>query len=198
VPTALRSRSTCCSALQDRYSRYRSSVIATRKAALDPWLEPSVARAAGTAGGINPAWLLDGRNTLYLSAPAYDQQRLSGLFTTLINAAVEEAFARSSRTGQPIDPPVLLCLDEAANVAPLPTPGEIASTAAGQGAQVLSVFQNLSQISERWGRDRAETMMANHVARARRSAGATERNAPRAVLLLAAAARVAGPLLRPD
>ena len=31
--------------------------------------------------------------------------------------------------------------------------------------QVLSVFQNLSQISERWGRDRAETVMANHVAR---------------------------------
>ena len=30
---------------------------------------------------------------------------------------------------------------------------------------MLSVFQNLSQISERWGRDRAETVMANHVAR---------------------------------
>jgi len=29
----------------------------------------------------------------------------------------------------------------------------------------LSVFQNLSQVSERWGRDRAETVMANHVAR---------------------------------
>jgi type IV secretion system protein VirD4 len=97
--------------------------------------------------------------------PAYDQHRLSGLFTALINAVVEEPFARSSRTGRPIDPPLLLCLDEAANVAPLPNLGEIASTAAGQGVQVLSVFQNLSQISERWGRDRAETVMANHVAR---------------------------------
>ena len=151
--------------LQDRDSRYRSSVIATLETALDPWLEPSVARATGTAGGIDPKWLLDGSNTLYLSAPAYDQHRLSGLFTALINAVVEEAFARSSRTGRPIDPPLLLCLDEAANVAPLPNLGEIASTAAGQGVQVLSVFQNLSQISERWGRDRAETVMANHVAR---------------------------------
>ena len=151
--------------LQDRDSRYRSSVIATLETALDPWLEPSVARATGTAGGIDPEWLLDGSNTLYLSAPAYDQHRLSGLFTALINAVVEEAFARSSRTGRPIDPPLLLCLDEAANVAPLPNLGEIASTAAGQGVQVLSVFQNLSQISERWGRDRAETVMANHVAR---------------------------------
>ena len=80
-------------------------------------------------------------------------------------AIVEEAFARSSRTGQPIDPPLMLCLDEAANVAPLPNLGEIASIAAGQGVQVLSVFQNLSQVSERWGRDRAETVVANHVAR---------------------------------
>jgi len=151
--------------LQDRDSRYRSSVIATLETALDPWLEPSVARATGIAGGISPAWLLDASNTLYLSAPAYEQHRLSGLFTALINAVVEEAFARSSRTGKPIDPPLLLCLDEAANVAPLPNLGEIASTAAGQGVQVLSVFQNLSQISERWGRDRAETVMANHVAR---------------------------------
>jgi hypothetical protein len=50
-----------------------------------------------------------------------DQHRLSRLFTALINAVVEQAFARSSRTGRPIDPPLLLCLDEAANVAPLPT-----------------------------------------------------------------------------
>src|SRR5207248_5016592 len=64
--------------LQDRDSRYRSSVITTLEIALDPWLEPSVAR---------------------------------------------------------------------------------------QGVQVLSVFQNLSQMSERWGRDGAETVMADHVAR---------------------------------
>ena len=42
--------------LQDRDSRYRSSVIATLETALDPWLEPSVARATGTAGGIGNNW----------------------------------------------------------------------------------------------------------------------------------------------
>jgi hypothetical protein len=91
--------------------------------------------------------------------------RLGGLFTALINTVIEEAFARCTLTGRPIDPPLLLCLDEAANVAPLPNLAEIAATAAGQGVQVLSVFQNLSQISERWGRERADTLIANHTAR---------------------------------
>jgi type IV secretion system protein VirD4 len=151
--------------LQDRDSRYRSSVIATLETALDPWLEPSVAHATTRRGDISADWLLAGRNTLYLTAPAYDQHRLGGLFTALINTIIEEAFARCTLTGRPLDPPLLLCLDEAANVAPLPNLAEIAATAAGQGVQVLSVFQNLSQISERWGRDRADTLIANHTAR---------------------------------
>jgi type IV secretion system protein VirD4 len=151
--------------LQDRDSRYRSSVIATLETALDPWLEPSVAHATTRRGDISADWLLGGRNTLYLTAPAYDQHRLGGLFTALINTIIEEAFARCTLTGRPLDPPLLLCLDEAANVAPLPNLAEIAATAAGQGVQVLSVFQNLSQISERWGRDRADTLIANHTAR---------------------------------
>jgi type IV secretion system protein VirD4 len=78
---------------------------------------------------------------------------------------VATAFTRSARTGRPIDPPLLLCLDEAANVAPLLNLDEIASTAPGQGVQLLSVFQNLSQVADRWGRERAETIIANHRAR---------------------------------
>jgi len=145
--------------------RFRSSVLQTLATALDPWLEPAVARATSSAGGIDAGWLLDGPNTLYLSAPAHDQQRLRGLFTALIGAVIAEAFARASRTGKPIDPPLLLCLDEAANIAPLPNLGEIASTAPGQGVQLLTVLQNKSQADDAWGRDRAETIIANHVAR---------------------------------
>jgi type IV secretion system protein VirD4 len=145
--------------------RFRSSVLQTLATAVDPWLEPAVARATSSAGGIDAGWLLDGPNTVYLSAPAHDQQRLRGLFTALIGAVVAEAFARSSRSGAPIDPPLLLCLDEAANIAPLPNLGEIASTAPGQGVQLLTVLQNKSQADDAWGRDRAETIIANHVAR---------------------------------
>lgn len=145
--------------------RTRSSMLVTAATALDAWQEPSVAAATAGPNAIDAQWLLCGHNTLYLSAPADDQKRLRGLFTALVADVVAEAFAASTRTGKPIDPPLLICLDEAANVAPLPNLDELASTGPGQGVQLLSVFQNISQIHDRWGKDRAETILANHRAR---------------------------------
>jgi type IV secretion system protein VirD4 len=109
--------------------------------------------------------LLAGSNTLYLIAPAHEQRRLRGLFTALVADITAGAFERSAQTGRPIDPPLLLALDEAANIAPLPNLDEIASTGPGQGVQLLTILQNISQASDRWGRDRAETIIANHRAR---------------------------------
>ena len=145
--------------------RTRSSMLVTAATALDAWQEPSVAAATAGPNAITADWLLSAPNTLYLSAPADDQKRLRGLFTALVADVVAAAFAASTRTGKPIDPPLLLCLDEAANVAPLPNLDELASTGPGQGVQLLSVFQNISQIHDRWGKDRAETIIANHRAR---------------------------------
>jgi type IV secretory pathway TraG/TraD family ATPase VirD4 len=55
-------------------------------------------------------------------------------------------------------------LDEAANIAPLPNHGELASTGPGQGIQLLSVFQDIAQIDARYGR-RAGTVVNNHGAK---------------------------------
>ena len=143
-------------------ARTRSSLLITATTALDAWQEPTVAAATGGPGAIDARWLLGGANTLYLSAPADDQRRLRGLFTALVAEVVAEAFAQATRAGRPIDPPLLLCLDECANVAPLANLDELASTGPGQGVQLLSVFQNVSQIRARWGKDRAETIVANH------------------------------------
>jgi type IV secretion system protein VirD4 len=51
------------------------------------------------------------------------------------------------------------------NIAPLPNLDEIASTGPGQGVHLLCVLQNISQGYDRWGRDKAETIIANHRAR---------------------------------
>jgi len=59
---------------------------------------------------------------------------------------------------------LLLVLDEAANIAPIPNLDEIASTGAGQGVQLLSVFQDLAQVRSRYG-DRAQTIVNNHRAK---------------------------------
>ncbi len=145
--------------------RFRSSLIQTVSTALDAWQEPAIAAATAGESQITADWLLDGANTLYLVSPADDQRRLRGLFAALVADITAGAFQRSARTGKPIEPALLLALDEAANVAPLPNLDEIASTGPGQGVQLLTVLQNISQATDRWGRDRAETIVANHRAR---------------------------------
>jgi type IV secretion system protein VirD4 len=145
--------------------RLRSSLLQTIATALDAWQEPEISQATGSENEITPARLLDGHATLYLVAPAHEQRRLRGLFTALLADLVACAFERSALTGQPINPPLLLALDEVANIAPLPNLDELASTGPGQGVQLLTVFQNIAQAQDRWGRERAETIIANHRAR---------------------------------
>lgn len=147
-------------------SRYRSSVIGTLSTHLDAWKEPELARATrADPNGITPEWLLDGNNTLYLSAPAAEQRRLRGLFSALVIEVVAAAFARAARTGRPLDRKLLTLMDEAGNIAPLPNIDEIASTGPGQGVLLVTILQNLSQAEEVWGKDRADTILANHRAR---------------------------------
>jgi type IV secretion system protein VirD4 len=145
--------------------RFASSLLQTIATALDPWQEPQVAGATMGESRISADWLLSGANTLYIVAPANDQRRLSGLFAALVAHIVAGVYERSARTGRPIDPALLLALDEVCNIAPLPNLDEIASTGPGQGVHLLSVLQNISQSYDRWGRDRAETIIANHRAR---------------------------------
>ena len=60
--------------------------------------------------------------------------------------------------------PLLLCLDEAGNVAPLPNLAEIASTAPSHNIQLVSIFHDLAQARSRYGRQ-AETVVNSHRAR---------------------------------
>ena len=67
--------------------------------------------------------------------------------------------------GKPLDPPLLLVLDECANIAPLRDLPTLASTGAGQGIQLVSVFQDMAQINAVYGRDHAPTIVSNHRAK---------------------------------
>ena len=110
--------------------------------------------------------LLDGGwHTAYLCAPAHEQRRLQPLFATLVQEIVAHAYDRATETGKPLDPPLLLVLDECANIAPLRDLATLASTGAGQGIQLVSVFQDMAQINAVYGRDRAPTIVSNHRAK---------------------------------
>ena len=151
-------------ATQNREERQRSSVYTTAEMIVGAFADPRVAEETKGAD-YTPAALLDGgANTLYLCAPLHEQERLRTLFSMLVQELLAVVYETVAATGKPLDPPLLLLLDECANIAPIPNLAEIASTGAGQGVQLLSVFQDMAQVSSRYGRQ-APTIVNNHRAK---------------------------------
>jgi type IV secretion system protein VirD4 len=148
-------------ATQNREERQRSSVYTTAEMIVGAFADPRVAEETKGAD-YSPAALLDGgANTLYLCAPLHEQERLRTIFSMLVQELLAVVYETVAATGKPLDPPLLLALDECANIAPIPNLAEIASTGAGQGVELLSVFQDMAQVSSRYGRQ-AATIVNNH------------------------------------
>jgi type IV secretion system protein VirD4 len=143
--------------------RLRSSLGATAGVALDAYGDPVIADCA-VAADIAADKLLAGPNTVYLCATALAQERLRPLFVTLIDEIVGYVYEQSASRGRPLDAPLLIVLDEAANIAPLPRLDQLAATGAGQGIQLVTVVQDLAQLEERWG-TKADTILNNHRAK---------------------------------
>jgi type IV secretion system protein VirD4 len=147
-----------------RDDRIRSSVYTTLETVLAPYEDPKVA-ASADCPDIDPDRLLTGAHTLYLCGPAHEQARVQGVFAALVASVVNTAVERVSEKGGPLDPPVLVVLDEAANIAPLRDLDTLASTAAGLGIQLVTVCQDLAQLAARYGTERARTISNNHRAK---------------------------------
>jgi len=140
--------------------RQRSSIVTT----VETLLEPFAGASPWTSPELDPGALLAGSDTLYLCAPAHDQRRLTPLFVGVLRAVLDHAYDQVARTGRPLDPPLLVVLDEAANIAPVPDLDALAATAAGQGIQLVTVWHDLAQINARFG-PRATTVVNNHRAK---------------------------------
>lgn len=144
--------------------RTRSSVYATAQSVVWPWADPGVA-AASKGAGVNLDWLLSSErdNSVYLCAPIEDQQRLAPAFGGLLNDIIRQVYLRVARTNRPLDPPLLIVVDEAGNT-PLRALPEYASTLAGLGVLLVTIWQSLAQIEEAY-RGHADTIITNHLSK---------------------------------
>jgi type IV secretion system protein VirD4 len=158
--------------------RTRSSIYATAQTVVWPWSDPGVAASARTpklpkAGGrrargkqdgpgyVDLSWLLSGPNTVYLCSPIEDQRRLAPAFGGLLNDLINQAYRHVAATGKPLDPPLLVVIDEAGNT-PLRALPEYASTLAGIGVLLVTIWQSIAQIEAAYGRQ-ADTILTNHL-----------------------------------
>jgi type IV secretion system protein VirD4 len=150
-------------AFEAQADRTRSSIEATAQALLRAYRFSRVARSASSSQ-ITAERLLDESATLYLIGDAKASKLLRPLFLALLSEIVDVAYQRATLAGGRLRHPLLLCLDEAGNVAPLPNLAEIASTAPSHNIQLVSIFHDLAQARSRYA-GQAETVVNSHRAR---------------------------------
>jgi type IV secretory pathway TraG/TraD family ATPase VirD4 len=146
----------------------RGSVFGTAMAIFRAFGSPRVRAATSCTPGdivdtLSIVELLKNNGTLYLVAPEYEQAELRPLFVALVQAVYRTAVELSANLleGAPLTPPLLMMLDEAGNIAPLKTLPTIASTGAGQGITLMTIWQDRAQIRAIYG-DNERTVIANH------------------------------------
>ena len=150
-------------AFESQADRTRSSIEATAQGLLRAYRFARVLRSARGCE-ITADALLDERATLYLIGDAKASKLLRPIFLALLSEIVDRAYERATRAGGRLELGLLLCLDEAGNVAPLPNLAEVASTAPSHNIQLVSIFHDLAQARSRYGKQ-AETVVNSHRAR---------------------------------
>jgi type IV secretory pathway TraG/TraD family ATPase VirD4 len=142
-------------------ARERSSIFSTAASGLAAYRSPSALEQAGSPN-FDPTVFPTSVDTVYVCAPGREQALIAPIVVGLIEeirAATYACAARRLTTGSSpahppagaAHPPVLLALDEVANVAPLPDLATIVSDGGGQGLLTLACLQDLSQARVRWG-----------------------------------------------
>ena len=162
-PTVRRDAFAAYNTLQSVWSqdaKIASSVYTTAVSLIESWMSPAVAESSA-GNSISLDWLCSGNNSLYLVAPPADAKRMSPVFGGMITDLLEQCFEKVARDGKPLDPPLLVVLDEAANM-PLDRLPDFVSTVAGLGVQLVTVWQSLAQVNHLYGTS-ADTVISNHL-----------------------------------
>jgi type IV secretory pathway TraG/TraD family ATPase VirD4 len=138
--------------------RTRDSIWQGVSLALSALADPRVLDAVSPGPGehFDPTAFLQDKGTLFLLATGAGAGASGALVAALVEDLVEAARRLAARSaGARLDPPVLLALDEIANLAPLPSLPVLMAEGGGTGVTTMPVLQSLSQARQKWGNDAA-------------------------------------------
>ncbi|MGQ0843063.1 MAG: type IV secretory system conjugative DNA transfer family protein [Sporichthyaceae bacterium] len=141
--------------------RTRDSVWLGVRQALAALADPDVLAAVdpGPGESFDPVEFLASSGTLYLLASAVSSGTCAPLVAAFVEDITETARSRAARSvGARLDPPLLLALDEIANLTPLPSLPSLMAEGGGSGITTLAVLQSLAQARHRWGEHAADAI----------------------------------------
>lgn len=141
--------------------RQRDSVWNAVRRAFDSLADPRVLDACSPPpeDALDLAEFIRARGTLYLLGTTGTQLTVAPLITALVEALVDSARTLGARTpGRRLDPPLTILLDEAANIAPIPSLPNLLADGGGSGITTICVLQSLAQARARWQQAGADAM----------------------------------------
>ena len=135
-------------------------MVATAMACLSAYLTTAVADAP-MQQCLRPAQLLTDRMTLYVLGAAPVQQLYRPIYTALLAWLLHEAedYADATPDGR-LPVPLLLAIDEAGTIAPLPDLARITATVRKAGIRLITAWHDLSQLEARYGTAEAGTILS--------------------------------------
>ena len=142
----------------DADPRTRDSIWQGVSLSLAALADPRVLDAVSPAEGeeFDPEAFIRDRGTLFLLATGAGAGNSAALVAALVEDLVETARRMAARsTGARLDPPLLLCLDEIGNLAPLPSLPTLMAEGGGTGITTLAVLQSLAQARDKWNEHQA-------------------------------------------
>lgn len=139
----------------------KGSVLFTAMGLADTYSRPGV-RAAAQTGGFHVDELFDTGGTLCIVTPSGEGDRFAPYFTALVSAIIHTAETRAASMAGPVEPRLLLALDEAGNVFRYPRLPHLLTTSRGNGIQLLLVYHDIAQVEHLYGgREVARTVLSN-------------------------------------
>ncbi len=144
----------------ERDPRYKAGVTGQTLQALEPFRLPEIRRMCNiaVADSFDPHQFLRDSGTIWMLGSVSHQEQAAGVCTALTAAIVEAARDLARNPGR-LRPPLLLALDEAVNVAPIPRLEQLLSTGGGSGIQTIVVLQSLAAARNAWGREMGDALL---------------------------------------
>jgi type IV secretory pathway TraG/TraD family ATPase VirD4 len=141
--------------------RTRDSIWLGVRQSLAALADPDVLNAVDPSPGeeFHPEQFLRESGSLFLLASAVASGSCAPLVAAFVEDVTETARQIAARSpGARLDPPVLLALDEIANLTPLPSLPSLMAEGGGTGITTLAVLQSLAQARHRWGEHAADAI----------------------------------------
>lgn len=142
-------------------SETRDSIWSGVQRAFDCFADPRVLAACSPQKdqAFDAESFVSSKGTLYVIGSSRSQLSVAPLISALVEDLTERAHRLAYRCpGGRLDPPLCLWLDEAANIAPLPSLPFLLSAGGGSGICTVVVLQSLAQARQRWGAHQADAL----------------------------------------